>query len=274
MTRRGRGLYRKRSPTVEPVSGQTKHVRGIGRFLLRGPEGAPGECLPVGRQGSWPAGRTIRSSSGGRGGPAGTEGATGGGRGLARGLRGARGVAPTSPEGRLAASASGSGPPAAACRQAGFGGAGSSRRSKATSVWRPKQATAKRRSRAQCRRGSLPLLVGLRAPAARGQASPQVLVSQRLAVVRRPHVARLSAGTALAHGSQEGSETRPAGGLIRFLGPIFPEVGATGGGAVSSRRRPTRRPRPLPPAGSGEAKPAAFGGRRRRWRPSAGGGRP
>ena len=43
MTRRGRALYKKRSRTVEPVFGQIKDARGVGRFLLRGLKGASGE---------------------------------------------------------------------------------------------------------------------------------------------------------------------------------------------------------------------------------------
>jgi hypothetical protein len=42
-TKRGRGLYKKRSQTVEPVFGQVKYARGIDRFLLRGLEGASAE---------------------------------------------------------------------------------------------------------------------------------------------------------------------------------------------------------------------------------------
>ena len=43
LTKRGRGLYRLRSQTVEPVFGQIKGVRGCDRFLLRGLDGASGE---------------------------------------------------------------------------------------------------------------------------------------------------------------------------------------------------------------------------------------
>jgi Transposase DDE domain len=35
-TERGGGLYRQRQPMIEPVFGQTKHNRGIGRFQRRG----------------------------------------------------------------------------------------------------------------------------------------------------------------------------------------------------------------------------------------------
>ncbi len=35
-TPRGRRLYKKRSATIEPVFGQTKHNRGIRRFSRRG----------------------------------------------------------------------------------------------------------------------------------------------------------------------------------------------------------------------------------------------
>jgi len=38
-TKRGKGLYKKRGQTVEPVFGQMKEVRGFVRFLLRGFEG-------------------------------------------------------------------------------------------------------------------------------------------------------------------------------------------------------------------------------------------
>jgi len=43
MTKRGRATYKKRSRTVEPVFGQIKDARGVGRFLLRGLDGASGE---------------------------------------------------------------------------------------------------------------------------------------------------------------------------------------------------------------------------------------
>ena len=43
LTRRARALYKKRSRTVEPVFGQIKDARGVGRFLLRGLKGASGE---------------------------------------------------------------------------------------------------------------------------------------------------------------------------------------------------------------------------------------
>ena len=59
MTKRGRATYKKRSRTVEPVFGQIKDARGCDRFLLRGLDGASGECLPGVRQGSSSAGRII-----------------------------------------------------------------------------------------------------------------------------------------------------------------------------------------------------------------------
>jgi hypothetical protein len=36
LTKRGRGLYRKRGQTIEPTFGQVKHVRGFERFMMRG----------------------------------------------------------------------------------------------------------------------------------------------------------------------------------------------------------------------------------------------
>ncbi len=42
-TKKGRDLYAKRKTTPEPVFGQTKEVRGLRRFLMRGLEKVKGE---------------------------------------------------------------------------------------------------------------------------------------------------------------------------------------------------------------------------------------
>jgi hypothetical protein len=42
-TKKGRETYSKRKPSVEPVFGQIKDARGLGRFLLRGLEAVRAE---------------------------------------------------------------------------------------------------------------------------------------------------------------------------------------------------------------------------------------